>query len=757
MPPDAPVPDKPTHSRDRQLLLLAREGRLRREQVALVAVAARVPDLRVYSVPDALAGQVAVGVSVRVPFGSRARLVDGVCARVDEREWELTRPAIAEVLPSTPRIDSRLVELGLWISEYYACPPGVALAALTPSIVRRSGAASARRRKARAPAMTQPPASDVSPEEALVLTAAQQAACQAISAAGDSFGVYVLFGLPGSGKTEVYVRSIRAIIARGRQAILLAPEIALATQIVDRLSRRFERVCVLHSRLTPAQRRAAHEAIAAGGVDVVIGTRSAVFAPCPRLGLLVVDEEQESSYKNLATPYFHTRDAAIKRAQLESIPVVLGSATPSLETWHNAHTLPHYRLLELRERVPGARLPETRAVCFPRREGAYQSANLRAEPLQAEPTKSMLLSPDLEDALRGTLSVGGQAILLFNRRGYARSLRCTRCGLAIRCVRCGAAMIDHRPAAMHCHRCGLREPLPRACLDSTCGGELERGGMAIQRLEEELERLLPQARLLRLDRDTMRRRDDYLAALRRFESREADVLLGTQMVAKGLDFPAVRLVGVIDADAALQLPDFRAEERGFAMLMQVLGRAGRREGPSLAIVQTAGASQAQPEVRNATSARTAEEPTSRGQVSVASRDSPERDRRVSPVLRDALDLNYPAFAACELEVRRALGEPPYMRLTRCVLSDERPGRARSEAERLVAGLRRVSGRIDAGILIDDASPCVIGRLAGRARYEVRIRTPRGVAVWRLLRAAQPDKLTPRVRRFVVDVDPAEMM
>jgi primosomal protein N' (replication factor Y) (superfamily II helicase) len=518
--------------------------------------------------------------------------------------------------------------------------------------------------------------------------------------------VFLLFGVPGSGKTEVYVRAIRQVIAGGRQAILLVPEIALATQVVERLARRFERVAVLHSRLTPRMRQRTWQGIAAGAVDVVIGTRTAVFAPCPRLGLIVVDEEQETSLKNLAAPFYHARDVAIKRGQIEHVPVVLGSATPALETWHNAQSLPHYRLLRLRERVPGARLPETRCVAHAERGG------------DGPPT---ILARRLLDELRTALAAGQQAILLHNRRGYAAFLRCQRCGLMVACPRCDAHLVLHsQEARVKCHRCGYQAAAPSTCLDDTCQGKLERTGLAIQRLEEELQRTLPQARLLRLDSDTMRHRDDYRAALDRFTQHEADILLGTQMVAKGLDFPAVRLVGVIDADAGLLLPDFRAAEHVFQLLVQVVGRAGRRAGDSLAIVQAA----------NVT----------------------------APAIRFALKLDYEAFAQQELAARQQLFYPPFARMVRCICADEDPGVARSEAARLAAGLRGVAGQLHPALVVEEAGPCVIPRLREMFRYQVVVRGPRDGSVQRLISTARGQKLLrPRVERFTIDVDPVDLL
>ncbi|MBW7904330.1 MAG: primosomal protein N' [Phycisphaerae bacterium] len=549
-------------------------------------------------------------------------------------------------------------------------------------------------------------ASPTAPEDGLALTAGQEEALKAVSAAlsPPRFEVFVLFGVPGSGKTEVYVRAVRQALAGGRQAIVLVPEIALATQVMQRLARRFGSVAVVHSRLRERERRETWRRIASGEAAVVIGTRAAVFAPCPRLGLIVVDEEQERSYKNMAAPHYHARDVAIKRGQIEQAPVLIGSASPALETWHNAAHLPHYRLLHLPERVPGARAPQARLVLMGQGD--------RVQP-------SRLLSLDLVRALQQTLELRQQAVLLHNRRGYAAHLRCGRCGLVPSCVRCGAALVFHRTERLlKCHRCGGRTPAPERCLDDTCGGVLEKGGLAIQRLEEELRAVLPGARLLRLDSDTMRHRDDYAAALTRFERGDADILLGTQMIAKGLDFPNVRLVGVVDADAGLELPDFRAAEHTFQLLLQVVGRAGRREGEALALIQC---------------------------------------RDVSHVIRCAMKADYRAFAESELALRARLGYPPLGRLARFVLSDERNTRAREAAERLAEQLQQLAGRVHPEIRVVSVGACLLPRLRGRFRHEVLVAAPPGGVLQRLLHEAQREKLLfSRAQRITVDVDPVEM-
>ena len=753
--------------RARQLWLVPSEGDTHHQLVAEVAVNAPAMTLYSYRVPDDLRDELRPGNIVTVPYGRGSRTIEGFCARVTRQPWDQTRKPILAVESGLPWLSESLIELALWVSDYYACSPWKTFAAILPATLRKphlkrvtyvhrteveadrltprqkallaavgeevvrkdvalhaAGVSAASLRTLCQRGLLEcvvrqepvPPDESVwtshaaqCAEDTFELTPGQQAAYEPIREnleSGPSFGVFVLFGVPGSGKTEVYVRSMRAAVQAGRQVILLIPEIALATQVIDRLARRFDRVAVLHSQLPARRRHDTLAAIAAGDISVIIGTRTAVFAPCPRLGMIVVDEEQEGSFKNLAQPYYHARDVAIKRGQLDNIPVVLGSATPSLETWHNAQHRSHYQLLQLPDRVPGARLPEVQLV-----------AHRRDTPDQ--PTG--LLSGGLYEQLEETLADGQQAILLHNRRGFAAYLKCSQCGLMVCCDRCGTHLIYHQSdRVMKCHRCGARSPVPPRCVDDTCGGALERSGSAIQQLEQELHRLLPTARLLRLDSDTMRRREDYRVALQSFEVGEADILLGTQMVAKGLDFPRVRLVGVIDADAALSLPDFRAAERVFQLVVQVVGRAGRREGHSLALVQTA--------------------------------------RRPAPVIAHALRMDYESFAQGEVPLRARYFYPPVARMARLICADERPGRAREEAERLAKVLRERAERIHARLRVDPPGPCVIPRLREMLRHEIILRGPHGTSIQQLLRQASQDRLlTPRVRRFTVDVDPIDLL
>lgn len=755
-PTEPPTPDS------QQLWLVPAEGRTVTQRVVAVAVERATHTLATYGVPIALSEQVRPGAVVTVPYGRSGKPLQGICLHLSDEDWTQTRAPVLEVREQLACLTPPLIELGLWLAQYYVCTPWKTFAAIVPLLLRDRP--EPRRRNVRRTAtevagklpekqarllsllgdrtwgrsallaeagvtaavlraleqkglveavVEQPPweaAGDAVPhttEDDYALTGAQQAALDHLVGRLDAdrrFETALLFGVPGSGKTEVYVRAMRAAVARGRQAVMLVPEIALTTQLVERLRRRFARVVVLHGQLTVTERRAALDAIAAGQVDVVIGTRTAVFAPCPRLGLMIVDEEQETSFKNLASPYYHARDVAVKRGHLEGFPVVLGSGTPALESWHNAHERGNYTLLPLPERVPGAQVPRVELV----------------ETDRVEDGGGKLLAPRLRAALRSTCAAGAQAILLHNRRGYAVYLRCRQCGLLVQCERCGTALVYHRIGnTLKCHRCGAQQEVPRHCLDDTCRGPLGRAGAGIQQLEEELRECVPEARLLRLDRDTMNRREEYEAALQRFERHEADVLLGTQMVAKGLDFPEVRLVGVIEADAALGLPDFRAGERVFQLVVQVVGRAGRKTGESLALVQT---------------------------------------QQTSFVIRTALEMDYEKFAQRELEVRQRLQQPPWTRLVRIVCADARAERARAAAADLAEQLRARAERISALLRVDGPEACVIPRLRELRRHEVLIRGPRDASLSRLLAEGLSERwLRPHVARVTIDVDPVDLL
>jgi primosomal protein N' (replication factor Y) len=515
----------------------------------------------------------------------------------------------------------------------------------------------------------------------LSLTAEQSAALGEILASGGSGGAtFLLRGVTGSGKTEVYLQALAAVSAQGKRGIALVPEIALTPQAVARYAGRFPgRVALLHSGLTDGERLDEWRRIRAGEVDVVVGSRSALFAPVERLGLIIVDEEHEGAYKEERTPTYHARDVAAQLGALTGATVVLGSATPSAESYWRARQ-GIYKLIELRERVPiPSSSPEPDIAQLPE----VTLIDLRAE-LRSGHTS--ILSEALQEALAETLARKEQAILFLNRRGTATSVVCRECGFVARCMRCDVAMTYHATeATLLCHYCGRREAPPRFC--PVCGSaSIRYFGVGSERVESAVKRQFPAARVLRWDRDTAKTRLAHEQLSQAFAERRADVLVGTQMIAKGLDLPAVTLVGVISADIALFLPDFRASERTFQLLTQVAGRAGRGERPGRVLVQTF---------------------------------NPEHF-----CIQAAARHDYGVFMEAELSARERYDYPPFRRFVKFIFEHTDRYTAQIEATALAGRLERLI----ADLTLDQAdivgpAPALLERLRGHYRWHVILRAP----------------------------------
>jgi primosomal protein N' (replication factor Y) (superfamily II helicase) len=539
-----------------------------------------------------------------------------------------------------------------------------------------------------------------------VLTGPQSEALAAVgeALAARRFESFLLFGVTGSGKTEVYLRAVDAALQAGRGALYLVPEIGLTPLLARQMRERFGKALALfHSGLTEGERQDAWREVREGRVRVVLGARSAVFAPLRDLGLVVVDEEHDSSYKQDEHPRYNGRDLAIVRARGQNAVALLGSATPSVESWSRANSGKH-RLLRLEGRVGGAALPRVTRVDM-RRE--FQ-----------ETGRDEVLSRPLRAALEERLGKGEQSLVLLNRRGFSTFAMCRACGKPIECRSCSIGLTLHRREnRLRCHYCNASERVPVHCPECG-GGPIHFGGTGTERLEETVKSLFPRARVARMDRDTVRGRGVAERLLLRVERGEVDILLGTQMIAKGHDFPNVTLVGVVAGDALLGFPDFRAGERTFQLLAQVAGRSGRRATPGEVIVQAF---------------------------------DPDHH-----AVRAACDHDYEGFAREELRYRRNLHYPPYSALALLVFRDADFEKAGAMAARIAAGLR-AAGRQDAQIL--GPAPAPLERLRGQWRVQVLIKGAQRAAVQAAVHdaTARIEAAGLRPDAVAIDVDPVSTL
>lgn len=562
------------------------------------------------------------------------------------------------------------------------------------------------------------------------LTPHQEAAWSEIQAALDAgkYRPFLLYGITGSGKTEVYLRTIASLLERGKRAIVLVPEISLTPQTIQRFAGRFPgQLAVLHSRLSAGERFDEWRRIRSGQAGVVVGSRSAIFAPVPNLGGIIVDEEHEWSYKQEKTPRYHARDVALKLAEIAGLTLVLGSATPSLETYHQAER-GHLRLLRMPERVgatirrvgDAATRGEDGAAASPTRSvpASVAGADVGLPPVEIVDLRAELRSGNrtifsgaLRDAIELALGLREQAILFLNRRGDSTFVLCRDCGYVIRCLRCEAPFVYHSDADdLVCHLCDAREPVPKGC-PNCWGSRIRYFGIGTQKLEAETRRAFPQARVLRWDRDAASARGAHEEILRTFTNHEADILVGTQMIAKGLDLPRVTLVGVISADTSLHLPDFRAAERTFQLLTQVAGRAGRGPLGGKVIIQTY---------------------------------SPEHYS-----LQAAQNHDFLTFYQRETTFRQQQGYPPFGELARLLYVDYGQARVQREAEQLASQIRYTIRRdgID-GVEVIGPAPAFRHKIRGRYRWQI------------VLRGHHLSSFIPRLTlqsKWVVDVDPVSTL
>lgn len=618
-----------------------------------VAVPFPVDRLFTYGVPESLRGRVRPGARVLVPFGPR-RVTGYVIEGRSRAPRSVAIRDIAGIVDEEPLLTGELLDLARWMSGYYLHPLGEVLGAVLPSSIKGKGRLSAEDETAgKFPAEIERP----------TLTGEQETAFRAVSdaIATGGYARYLLHGVTGSGKTEVYLRCIEEALRGGKSALVLVPEIALIPQSVSRFRRRFgASVAVLHSRLTGAQRAVLWRGARSGEIRIVVGARSAGFVPLRNLGVIVIDEEQDPSFKQEDKPRYSAVRVAEFRARNEGAVLLLGSATPSLETYDAARR-GEMGYLVLRSRPGGLEMPRVEIVDM---RGRFE-----------------ILSEKLLQALEECVGRKEQAVVLLNRRGHANYVQCRKCGWIEQCPHCSISLTFHgRGQKLLCHYCGFHESVPDAC--PRCGEyKIVHRGVGTERVEMELMNLLPGVKVARMDLDTTAGRAGHLAVLEKFASGEKDILLGTQMVAKGHHYPAVTLIGVLAADRGLQFPDFRSAERTFRLLFQAAGRTGRGEKGGRVLVQTY---------------------------------APDHFIYEHLVRHD-----YEGFAARELEMRRSLGYPPAGSLLLFTVSARSEGQTASAASRVVDALTAMSAGAAREIL--GPSPPPIERLRGRYRLQVLVK------------------------------------
>ncbi len=751
-----------------------------------VEVALAVPLFRTftYSVPDGIATPIPIGTRVLVPF--RARNEIGIVMGASAPPEGVTLKALHAVLDATPSLPGPLLETGQWIAEWYAAPIGLTLRAMLPtSLMSPNAKPSAEKRQRVVRIMREMPSLlereqmfarakqqrvvyellDAQGGRAALETVRQQSGCSAAVIAAlakrglvevrderierDPFaeraGVappptpsaaqrdavnailagapgqsFLLHGITGSGKTLVYIEVLRAILAQPQKtAIVLVPEIALTSQTVDRFRGAFgDDVAVLHSGLSDGERHDAWQALRRGERRIAVGARSALFAPLEYVGVVIVDEEHESSYKQSETPRYHAREAAMVRARAEGAIVVLGSATPSLESWERANRGQSIRLT-LPGRAAGAQLPDVSVVDL--RTIVRQAVAARTPNAPFDETLGVL-SPVLSAAIEARLTRGEQSLLLLNRRGYASYMQCFSCGDVRVCPHCSISLTYHRvPESLVCHYCQHQEAPGTRC--HTCGEDaLRRKGMGTQQVERLVAERFPSARIARMDVDTTSGKWAHTAILDRVGAGEIDILLGTQMIAKGLDFPNVTLVGVIDADTGLNLPDFRASERTFQLLSQVAGRAGRGRKHGEVFIQT-------------------RLPTHHA-------------------VRHALTHDYVTFVHEELGQRRTPIYPPFVSVANIIMSGTDQGETAQAMLAASAWIQRLLARDSLrDVVLVGPAPAPIDRIKDRWRWHVLLKATRAGALTRVVRYIAERCPVPKRAdlRLVVDRDPVSLL
>ena len=721
-----------------------------------------------YTIPPELAGQVEVGSRVQVPFGAR-KVMGCVTGLAEESAQPRLRPLL-KVVGTQSLVTPGILKLARWIGEYYCCAAETALKSVLPVAVRREQANWRARLQVRATAPGEAPklprrqrevwqivrargelplrellalgkttagtvrrledrglvritaeiaerdpyaGEHILPTQPLALNPAQAGALAALREAMSGAAraaTFLLHGVTGSGKTEVYLQAIAHALEQGKGAVVLVPEIALTPQTVERFKARFSAgpqptlVAVLHSHLSAGERHDEWHKIRQGRARIAIGALSAIFAPVTPLGLVIVDEEHEHTYKQEEAPRYNARDVAIMRGRMEGAVVVLGSATPSLESYHNC-VKGKYRLLTLPERADGRKMPYVRVVDM------RQTA--RAE--KGIP----IFSPQLKEAIARRLEQKEQVILFLNRRGYSSSLQCPACGFVAECPNCSVSLTYHRQEQkLCCHICAHVAPVPAVCPNAHCRNPAIRyAGLGTQKVEAALAKLFPQARAVRMDSDALKRKEDYRRILGDFRAGKIDILVGTQMIAKGLHFPNVTLVGIIYADLTLHQPDFRTGERTFQLLTQVAGRAGRGDVEGEVFVQAL--------------------------------------TPFVPAIQFARRHDFVGFYEQEIEFRAQLNYPPLSRIALLTLKGRNEEKVKLSATHLKRELEKAAGELP-GLVLSGPAPAPLLRAETYYRHQIMLRTRSMPALSRRLAGITQELPLPDGVALSVDIDPLDL-
>lgn len=719
-----------------------------------------------YLIPPELEGRVEVGTRVKVPFGKR-EVLGCVTSLAEHSDYDSLK-SITKVIGAQSLVTPRVLELARWIAEYYCCAPETALKSVLPDAVRKeqqgwrerlfvrllpggesivnltkrqaevyhvieenrsialqellkitgTTAATVRKLEDRGFIEIVPQISErdpyaneeIIPTRPLELNSEQSVALGEVNKNPGEF--FLLHGVTGSGKTEVYLQAIAHVLEQGKGAIVLVPEISLTPQTVERFKARFSTgslktlVAVLHSHLSAGERHDEWHKIRQGRARIVIGARSAIFAPVEPLGLIIVDEEHEHSYKQEEAPRYHARDVAVVRGQRESATVVLGSATPSMESYHNAKR-GRYRLLELPNRADDKQMPLVRVQ------------DMRTEKSKGDKGPP-IFSQRLKEAIRDRLEQGEQTILFLNRRGFATSMQCPECGFVAECPNCSLSLTYHRREQfLRCHVCGHNVSAPKYCPQEKCGSSKIRfHGLGTEKVEDVLRKLFPKANVTRMDSDALKRKDDYRRILGDFRRGKIDILVGTQMIAKGLHFPRVTLVGIVYADTGLHLADFRAGERTFQLLTQVAGRAGRGEVEGEVVVQTF---------------------------------SP-----VHPAIQFARRHDYEGYFDAEMEFREQLYYPPFTRAAMLTLRGRSEQKVSFSADYLKKQIEPIVETIT-DLQVSGPAPAPLLRAETFYRYQLMLRTVRMSELSRCLAAVASGLNLPDEVALTIDIDPVNLL